>query len=114
MIQLLNQSFNQFLTLEKCVAEVVKQSLIDENDKFLSEYDPVNNKIIVKNTSDLPMSALMKIIYAPQIEKEYDFYHWYPVVQRKRNEDKNLEIKFSGCKPILFYPFKPEPKSEEE
>lgn len=76
---------------------IVSREIAKQNKGFKAQYNSIANKVTVLNSSDLPQSVLRNILYDSPISSEYK--GWYPVVEKERNKEGNLEISFS-YKPI--------------
>lgn len=76
---------------------IVNKILTEEERKYKATYDPENRRIIVQNSSDLPIETLDKMLYEKSNQPEYDEH--YPKIKKKRDSNGNLLIKF-----VLFHP----------
>ena len=81
------------------VGNLVSQEVAKQDKGLKAQYDPVTNKISILNTSDLPPSILDKILYGSLAWREYDQCKWYPVIEKERDANKNLQIRLTWVKP---------------
>lgn len=81
------------------IGNIISKKLAKQDKGYKAQYNPLSNRIVILNTSDVAPTVLDKILYVSSASCEYHKWRFYPIIKKERTKEGDLEIDFSGLKP---------------